>query len=119
MHALAASGDGSLSPVELMSLRELKLALNDPTVRREIREELAARLVIIVRRGFEHLKKNPTHYETGDGPIKYLGVYANLLLRTLDKWPSAVDEAIHVEELKRIDKVIAEAREEHNERPAS
>jgi len=106
MGAVAARGRDALDPAEVQRLEDLRELLATEPGRIEVRQELAARVAIIVERGFQWLGANgEEHFAKGTGPLKYLGVYSGLLARLLDSWPE-LDGGERVIELERIQKVL-------------
>lgn len=73
-----------------------------------VRQELAANLVLIIQRGLNYLDTDigAGYAREGAGPLSYLGGYMNTLERMLRTWPDPIEEALHVDELKRIDEVL-------------
>jgi len=97
MEALAARGRAALDPAEVASLDELRDLLNTHPGRIEVRTELAARTMMIVEKGYQHVEGK--HFTEGGGPLRYLAVYSNLLARLLDSWPDPIEGAKDVTEL--------------------
>ena len=113
MKAVEARGREALDPAEVQRLEDLRELLATEPGRMEVRGELAARVAIIVERGFQWLGVNgEEHFAKGTGPLKYLGVYSGLLARLLDNWPE-LDGGERVIELERIQKVL----EDHDGTP--
>ena len=106
MGAVAARGRDALDPAEVQRLEDLRELLATEPGRMEVRQELAARVAIIVERGLQWLGVHgEEHFAKGTGPLKYLGVYSGLLARLLDNWPE-LDGGERVIELERIQKVL-------------
>ena len=98
--AIEARGRTALDPAEVGRLEDLRELLASQPGRMQVRQELAARVVIIVERGFQWLEANgDAHFAKGTGPLKYLGVYSGLLARLLDNWPNPIEGARDVTEL--------------------
>ena len=102
MFALADRGRAALDPAEVQRLDELRELMVTQPGRLKVRQELAARVALIVDRGSAWLdSSSEEHYAKGTGPLKYLGVYSGLLARLLDNWPNPIEGARDVTELVR------------------
>ena len=97
-------------------IQELRVLVASKPGRLELREELTAQLIKLVLGGYAYLEteRGLMHKIDGKGPMLYLGWASNLLARLLKEWPSPIDTALHVAELKKIDDVL-EARREREE----
>ena len=109
--AVGSLGPSALSPEGIARLSELRKLLETQGGRGEVRRELAARVAWICEVGFAHIRARAETSGNiwGKGPITGLATYSALLHRLLDSWPSPVDEAVHVAEIARIERVLEEA----------
>jgi hypothetical protein len=109
--------EGLLTQTEQMSYVQLREALKDPAAREDIKFELVARLVMMMRFGFAEMEKLGQEGASvfGADVTGKLGTYLNLLARLLNSFPrQPIDNAIQVE-LERIDGVVKQATSQEEE----
>ena len=116
MIATARGGPGSLMQIDpklVKRLDELRLLLDTAPGRREVRVELGARLALMCELGIAEVgRQMELEGDLFDASVvAKLNTWMNSLLKLLDKWPSPVDEAIHVEEMAKIDRAFADPEE--------
>ena len=109
LNAIAERGGPALlDSEERMTFLELKASVSDPAVRDEIKAELVARLVLMMRVGFDEMEKAAL---SGTDPFRQpvvskLGTYLNLLDRLLRSYPKDEGRDHFKDDLRRIQDVI-------------
>ena len=110
IYAIEARGEAALDDVGALEYRELRQALRDPQIREEIKLELVARLVVMMRAGFDQMG---VVAERGGDPfgapvVGRLGSYMNLLARLLGSFPVNRPDSL-ADEVDRIKALITDA----------
>ena len=110
VHAFEARGEKTLEPKKVSRLAELRELVKNERGRQEAREELTARMLLIVDLGFSELGKRVNKGEDvwKGGIIARLATYAAESRRLLDSFKPE-DEILDISE------VITKAVSEHEE----
>jgi hypothetical protein len=89
VNAFEARGEAALAPTQKEYLAELREMVRTQPGRLEIREELAAALMLICQLGFSHMRENAEKGQDiwESGVIGRLATYINALRMLLDNWP--------------------------------
>lgn len=108
IHAFESRGERALAPAEVARLQELRNLVRTAPGRREIREEIVARLVVIARKVFNDMEQMAGSEEWWEsGVVKRGGTYLAELRRWLDTFPTQ-DGSQYDAELERIREVVEE-----------
>lgn len=101
IRAFETRGEDALLPAQITRLAELRLQLRDAPGRMELRQELTARMALIVEIGFAHIAEQRARGEDiwEGGIIKRYGTYAAELRRLLDSFGDKPEQGSAADEI--------------------